>query len=186
MIAQQPLAAIAKVASIEKGAERIAPLTSIRFFAALYVVLYHTFPDVPRISDAVLLPKTILYFGFTSVGFFFVLIWIHFGYRASPINRLESKAPFLDRSGCSHLSNLHTLDPMGSTASFDLAYRKIRYRIWHACNWRYSRRARYYDASMVPGAGWPRFPELVTISRSILLSHVPISNTHHRIDSKYI
>lgn len=69
-----------------RRAELIKPLTSIRFFAALYVVLYHsgsqfatTRPEIPGFV------KTFLLNGYVGVTFFFVLsgFILHYTYRGS-------------------------------------------------------------------------------------------------------
>ena len=46
----------------------IRPLTTLRFFAALYVVLYHTLPEPYRAFG-----HHSVFFGYTSVSFFFIL-----------------------------------------------------------------------------------------------------------------
>ncbi len=51
---------------------RYASLTVIRFFAASYVALYHTFPFVPHDHAGTALER-FFYLGFTGVGLFFVL-----------------------------------------------------------------------------------------------------------------
>ena len=52
---------------------KTAPLTSIRFFAALFVVLYHGVPDLPsHLRSSRLLDRLISY-GYVSVSFFFML-----------------------------------------------------------------------------------------------------------------
>ncbi len=54
-------------------APRILPLTSLRFFAALYVVLHHSLRNpFPSITDATIVGR-LQRFGFSSVTFFFVL-----------------------------------------------------------------------------------------------------------------
>jgi peptidoglycan/LPS O-acetylase OafA/YrhL len=52
--------------------ERIHPLTSLRFFAAFSVMLYHTFPlAFPEMRDSFL--ASVINLGFVSVSFFFLL-----------------------------------------------------------------------------------------------------------------
>ncbi len=56
-----------------RAAPRILPLTSLRFFAAFYVVLHHTLRNpFPSITDATWIGR-LQKFGFSSVTFFFVL-----------------------------------------------------------------------------------------------------------------
>src|ERR1700760_2252759 len=53
--------------------EKIHALTSLRFFAALYVVLYHTlWFAIPSITPSSIVGR-ILSLGFLSVSFFFLL-----------------------------------------------------------------------------------------------------------------
>jgi peptidoglycan/LPS O-acetylase OafA/YrhL len=49
--------------------QKILPLTSMRFFAALYVVIFHTFPEITSARH----PGRFVQTGFVSVSFFFVL-----------------------------------------------------------------------------------------------------------------
>lgn len=52
---------------------KIVPLTSARFFAALYVVLYHGIPNLPSQRDRHDLFARIISLGYVSVSFFFML-----------------------------------------------------------------------------------------------------------------
>jgi len=54
------------------GRERIHALTSLRFFAAFYVVLYHTYPLAFPEKAGTVLAKFIS-LGYVSVSFFFLL-----------------------------------------------------------------------------------------------------------------
>jgi peptidoglycan/LPS O-acetylase OafA/YrhL len=52
--------------------QKILPLTSLRFFAALFVIMFHTTPSIWLVNSP--LPvASIIKFGFTAVGFFFTL-----------------------------------------------------------------------------------------------------------------
>jgi peptidoglycan/LPS O-acetylase OafA/YrhL len=51
---------------------KILPLTSLRFFAALFVIMFHTTPSI-LLVDNPLPVASIIKFGFTAVGFFFTL-----------------------------------------------------------------------------------------------------------------
>lgn len=55
-----------------QGQQRILPLTSLRFFAALFVVFFHTTPLALRARLPGVIAQT-LGLGFTSVSFFFTL-----------------------------------------------------------------------------------------------------------------
>ena len=52
---------------------KILPLTSARFFAALYVTLFHTLPGVPSQSGQHGVVSRIIGLGYVSVSFFFLL-----------------------------------------------------------------------------------------------------------------
>jgi peptidoglycan/LPS O-acetylase OafA/YrhL len=55
------------------GKPKILPLTSARFFAALYVMLYHTFPRAPASNAIRGWMFKVVSFGYISVSFFFML-----------------------------------------------------------------------------------------------------------------
>jgi len=78
----------------EAGRKLISPLTSIRFFAAIFVVIYHSGsgfitaqPHIPGVIKSVLLN------GYTGVTFFFVLsgFILHHTYRGKLIGRESIK-----------------------------------------------------------------------------------------------
>jgi peptidoglycan/LPS O-acetylase OafA/YrhL len=60
------------VPPLHKPAEKIHALTSLRFFAAFYVVLYHTYPYAfPHTAGTLI--ANIFSIGYISVSFFFLL-----------------------------------------------------------------------------------------------------------------
>jgi peptidoglycan/LPS O-acetylase OafA/YrhL len=56
-----------------QGASKVLPLTSARFFAALYVVFYHWWPRLPAHRGQHDLLSRVVGLGYVSVSFFFLL-----------------------------------------------------------------------------------------------------------------
>jgi peptidoglycan/LPS O-acetylase OafA/YrhL len=84
--------------------QKILPLTSLRFFAALYVVLFHTLSEF-HVADKPLLYRNLLGLGYISVSFFFVLS----GYILSIVYLKNGHAPRAKRFWIARFARVYPL-----------------------------------------------------------------------------